>query len=83
MIVNIPPKSSDDPAFLTALNGLLANLVDAYRPGEVHFIRIDRWFDHKWLRYSGKGRVGFHGWRIDTALDAFWNLTRVLSLMKQ
>ena len=34
MIVNIPPKISDDPVFLTALNGMLANLVDAHRPSE-------------------------------------------------
>jgi hypothetical protein len=73
MIVNIPLKSSDDAVFLTALNGMLANLVDAHRPSEVYFMRIDRWFDHKWLGYSGRARVAFEGglWR-DTALDAIW-----------
>jgi hypothetical protein len=56
--------------FLTALNGMLANLVNAHQPNEVHFFRIDRWFDHKWLGYSGKARVAFDGqpW-VDTALD--------------
>jgi hypothetical protein len=73
VIVNIRQSSSDDPVFLTALNGMLANLVDAYRPGEVYFVRIDRWFDHKWLRFSGTGRVAFDGYPwIDTALDAIW-----------
>lgn len=73
MIVNIPQKSSDDTVFLTALNGMLANLVDAHQPNEVHFIRIDRWFDHKWLGYSGLARVAFDGWpRIDSALDPAW-----------
>jgi len=74
MIVNIPAKSSDDPVFLTALNGMLANLVDAHRPNEVYFMRIDRWFDHKWLGYSGKARVAFEegaDW-IHTALDPIW-----------
>ncbi|MEM8647271.1 MAG: hypothetical protein AAGF86_13125 [Pseudomonadota bacterium] len=75
MIVNLAPRSSDDPIFIVALNGMLANLVDAHRPNEVHFIRIDRWFDNKWLGYSGKGRVAFEEGQpfMDTALDAFWN----------
>ena len=59
MIVNIPQKNFDDPIFLSALNGMLVNLVDVHRPSEVYFIRIDRWFDHKWLGYSGKTRVAF------------------------
>jgi hypothetical protein len=54
MIVNIPRNDADDPVFLTALNSMLANLVASYRPVDVHFIRIDRWFDHKWLGYSTK-----------------------------
>lgn len=57
MIVNIPPNETDDPAFLTALNGMLLNMVASYKPEEVFFVRIDRWFDHKWLRYSGKDLV--------------------------
>ena len=73
MIVNIPQSSSDDPIFLTALNGMLANLVDVHQPSEVYFIRIDRWFDHKWLGYSGTARVAFDyvAW-IETSLDAVW-----------
>ena len=73
VIVNIAQKSSDDPVFLTALNGMLANLVNVHQPNEVHFFRIDRWFDHKWLGYSGIARVAFDGpGGIDTALDAVW-----------
>ena len=73
MIVNIPPHKTDDPAFLTALNGMLANIVDAHRPCEVHFIRIDRWFDHKWLGYSGNAKVGLMGNPFaDTAHEPKW-----------
>ena len=73
MIVDLPQKESDDPVFMTALNGVLANLIQAHMPGEIHFVRIDRWFDHKWLGYSGNARVAFDGspW-VDTALDAVW-----------
>jgi hypothetical protein len=35
-------------------------------------VRIANWFDHKWLRYSGIGRVAFDGGLlIHTALDEF------------
>ena len=34
-------------------------------------MRIANWFDHKWLRFSGIGRVPFHGLSIATALDEF------------
>jgi len=47
MIVNIPRTESDDSDFLTALNGLLARVVDEHLPKEVYLIRLDNWFDHK------------------------------------
>jgi hypothetical protein len=73
MIVNIPRTESDDNDFLTALNGLLARVVDEHLPKEVYLIRLDNWFDHKWLGFSGIGTVPFESvnpW-IDAALDEF------------
>ncbi len=73
MIVNIPQTSTDDPIFLTALNSMLATLVEVHQPSEVYFIRIDRWFDHKWLGYSGQALVSFdYVYWIETAIDAVW-----------
>jgi hypothetical protein len=74
MIVNIPAKEGDNDSFLAALNGLVATLVKEYSPEHVYVIRIKKWFDHKWLRYSGKGRVEFKDGLplTDTALDVFW-----------
>lgn len=59
MIVDIPAKDGDDKRFITALNGLIAIIVNIYEPGDVYVIRINKWFDHKWLKYSGKGIVQF------------------------
>ena len=74
MIANIPQNSSDDPVFLTALSDMLANLVETYQQRrEVYFIRIDHWFDHKWLEFSGKARVAFDGFRgRKVALNSVW-----------
>ncbi len=71
MIVEIPRHQGDDALFLTAVNGLLARLVHDFVPDWAFAIRLNKWFDHKWLEYSGKGRVHFDGYPlIDTALDA-------------
>jgi hypothetical protein len=71
MIVEIPPRPADDRTFLMVVNGLLARLVNEFEPERVCAIRLNKWFDHKWLGYSGKGRVDFpYGYpNVDTALD--------------
>ena len=77
MVVEIPTAGDDDRAFLSNLNGLVARLVSEYEPEVVYVIRINKWFDNKWLRFSGKSRVGFDygfGGR-DTALDSTWQDT--------
>ncbi len=74
MVVDIPTTNDDDRTFLTNLNGLVARLASEHEPEVVYAIRVNKWFDHKWLRYSGKGRVAFNygfGGR-DTALDSTW-----------
>jgi hypothetical protein len=73
MIVNLPVTDSDDSEFFEPLNGMIANIIEKYHPKEVYFIQIDNWFDHKWLRFSGKGVVAFHGSPLTTsALDEFY-----------
>ena len=73
MIVEIPTKKGDDDKFLTAVGSLIATMVAEKEPRDLYVTRINKWFDHKWLGYSGKGRVKFEGFPpIDTALDALW-----------
>ena len=73
MIVDIPRRDGDHATFLAAVNGLIATIVAEKHPGDLYVTRINKWFDHKWLSYSGLGRVRFEGSRLtDTALDAFW-----------
>jgi len=55
---------------------MLANLVEVHKPDDVHFIRIARWFDQKWLRYSGKGLIqnvyNVMPGTSEVALDVYW-----------
>jgi hypothetical protein len=74
MIFEILTNPTDDPQFVELLVRLLSRLVGEQTPAEIFVMKIDNWFDHKWLNFSGIGRVGFfHDFRLekDTALDEF------------
>lgn len=60
MIIEIGRIPDDDPEFTSAICSLVATLSRETALSEVFTIRIDNWFDHKWLRYSGMGRVKFY-----------------------
>src|SRR5438132_10549863 len=64
-------EPDDDPAFLACVDRIIAGLIERHAPEAVYLIRIANWFDHKWLRFSGIGRVPFYGLSIHTALDEF------------
>ena len=51
---------SDDPRFIALASQLLDSAVTANLPEEIYVVRIDQWFDAKWLNFSGKvlGAVG-------------------------
>ena len=76
MKIEIPTNASDDAKFVELVVRLISELVNSTSPEQVFFIKIDNWFDHKWLKFSGKGRVGFGFFGdylidMDTALDEF------------
>jgi hypothetical protein len=50
-------EPSDDPAFLAVVDRIVSALVRRDQPADVYLVHIDNWFDHKWLRYSGRGIV--------------------------
>jgi len=70
-----PRGDGDASGFLEAVDRVIAGLVFRYRPPLVCCVRIHRWFDHRWLEFSGKGRVFFDaGWppsHPNVALDEF------------
>ncbi len=78
--VEVHATDSDDPEFIK----LVSNLIDGFTAGgeinALHLIHIDNWFDHKWLKFSGK-IFGAHGVRQrDERLTVpAFNPNRVLS----
>ena len=74
--MEILTKQNDDPEFVELVKHVIAGCVNDGFPRTIIIIKIDNWFDHKWLGFSGKGRVGFGFYGdylvdMDTALDEF------------
>ena len=55
----IPNVPADDPQFIELVSRAVAGELDAKTVHGLFVIRIDNWFDHKWLNFSGIGRVAF------------------------
>jgi hypothetical protein len=73
MSIEIHINQTDDPQFIDLVIHVLVQLIHQKSPEKLFVIKIDNWFDHKWLNFSGIGRVGFF-WGAnapDTALAEF------------
>lgn len=74
MFPTVERTTDDAGGFVDAVDRVVAGLCFRFRPELVCVMRIKRWFDHRWLGFSGKGRVAFPSvFREDpgVALDSF------------
>ena len=62
---------ADDPRFVALANRLLEAAVTTYRPAEIYLVRIDQWFDTKWLNFSGKALGALGVWNKRTTVPPF------------
>lgn len=63
---SITSMKNDDASFLALANRTADRTIQQFRPADVFLVRIDHWFDHKWLGFSGKvlGAVGIFNRRL-------------------
>jgi hypothetical protein len=82
MNLEILTNADDDPTFVELLRHLIGQLVGEEFPEQIFVMKIDNWFDHKWLNFSGIGSVRFDDFRleIDTARSMNSARTRSHSL---
>jgi hypothetical protein len=72
---HIRSDPTDDPEFIALIERIAARVFNQGNYEEVFIIEIKNWFDHKWLKFSGIGRVPFDSVREShpqVALDEFW-----------
>jgi hypothetical protein len=62
----IPTLPADAPQFIELVSRAISGELEARAVRGLFVVRIDNWFDHKWLYYSGKA-----AYDPDTALDEF------------
>src|SRR4051812_41845107 len=70
-MLSLEPEVDDDPAFLQLVNRLVDGVLAVHTQEDARIFKIDNWFDHKWLRFSGKavGAVGV--WQAPPTLPPF------------
>ena len=52
--LNLTSDSTDDPQFVGLVARIISGAAVTHLPPEVRVFKIDHWFDHKWLAFSGK-----------------------------
>ena len=67
----IEELDGDAPGFIAVANAILIGVGKGVYD-EIFVIRVDNWFDSKWLGYSGRSVVRFDGVRIESSLYSVW-----------
>lgn len=50
----IKNTESDDGQFIKIISKMFSDMAMRFRVDELYLTRVDNWFDHKWLGFSGK-----------------------------
>lgn len=70
-MTKISPTSNDHPDFISIIMRIVNESLMKYQPCELYLIHIDNWFDHKWLKFSGKSSGVAPIWKRRTTVPAF------------
>lgn len=60
-LIDLQVEEGDAAEFVRNAEAIARGICRAYRPPELVVLRIDNWFDHKWVGFTGKfmGLMGF------------------------
>tara|TARA_R110002073_G_scaffold220418_3_gene380625 strand:+ start:24 stop:611 length:588 start_codon:yes stop_codon:yes gene_type:complete len=64
-------KQSDNPDFILNCEKIILNRIEQWNPTDIFVIRIDNWFDEKWMEYSGNITSGLSIWKGKTTIPPF------------
>ncbi|MBN2613206.1 MAG: hypothetical protein JXB00_16755 [Bacteroidales bacterium] len=72
--IKLDMDDNDSSDFIGLVGTIINSLIQIHDIELVNVVKIDNWFDHKWLNYSGKGIIHFeetlHPDKV--ALTNFW-----------
>lgn len=69
--IDIPAFPDDDVSFVSLVQRIVNGAVLVYTPQEVFALKVDNWFDHKWLRFSKESSPILISGKSKTVLPPF------------
>ncbi len=70
-MLDLEPNSDDDPDFVALVNRLIAGTLIVHGLEDARIFKIDNWFDHKWVGFSGIRIGGVGVWRNPLTVPPF------------
>ncbi len=77
-MIEILPNENDDKDFIKLISQVVNNSILLYKPNEIYIVKIDHWFDVKWLAFSGQTLGVIPEWNSRLTVPAF-NPNRVIN----
>ena len=70
-MIKIGVDGGDTPEFIAAVNVIAQRIAILHAPAELIIVKIDNWFDHKWLKFSGKILGALGTWNQELTVPPF------------
>jgi hypothetical protein len=69
--ITLATDQTDDAALIGIVNQIICGAVVRHQPKEVGIFKIDHWFDHKWMAFSGKTLGALGVWNKKLTIPPF------------
>ena len=70
-MIELEKETSDNPTFVSRIEDIIVDQVKLFDPQEIYIIKINNWFDQKWLKFSGTILHELSIWKSDITLPPF------------
>src|SRR4051794_12954234 len=70
-MIDLGTAPDDDRGFIELISRLIAGAATTHRPLDLLIYKIDNWFDHKWLGFSGQTLGALGVWARPLTLPPF------------
>jgi hypothetical protein len=71
MVIDLAATTADAPVFVARVRNITAGVCRLTRPVGIYVVRINHWFDWKWLKFSGKSVGALGVWCRDVTIPPF------------
>ncbi len=69
--MKIALAADDDHDFIGIVDNVVMHIAEMFKPDEIVIVKVDNWFDHKWLRFSGKTLGALGIWKEKLTVPPF------------